>query len=110
MRCGCCTFLLHPLPQPFTPGHPPDRRQTVPRKITVQSGAKRRPKDASEASALYGDLVSAQDCSAGRMAVPCADAVGGRDGGQPVTGRGRGSARAAARRAPPGAKAELPAR
>jgi hypothetical protein len=42
------------------------------------------------------------------MAVPRVGAVGGRDGGQPVTGDARGSARAAARRAPPGAKAELP--
>ena len=32
-----------------------------------------------------------------------------RDGGQPVTSVVRGSARAAARRAPQGAKAELPA-
>jgi hypothetical protein len=34
----------------------------------------------------------------------------GRDGGQPVTGGVRGSARTAARRAPKGAKAELPVR
>ena len=34
------------------------------------------------------------------MAVSCAGAVGGRDGGQPVTGGVRGNARAAARRAP----------
>jgi len=33
-----------------------------------------------------------------------AGAPGGRDGGQPVTGRARGSARAAARRVPQGAK------
>ena len=37
-------------------------------------------------------------------------ALGGRDGDQPVTGGARGSARAAARRAPAGAKAELPVR
>jgi hypothetical protein len=35
-----------------------------------------------------------------------AGAIGGRDGGQPVTGSARGHARAAARRAPAGAKAE----
>ena len=34
------------------------------------------------------------------MAVPCVGAVGGRDGGQPVTGGTGGNARAAARRAP----------
>src|SRR6266496_6851655 len=44
------------------------------------------------------------------MAVPRAGAVGGRNGGQPVTGGVRGSARAAARRVPQGTKAELPAR
>ncbi len=44
------------------------------------------------------------------MAVSRASAVGGRDGGQPVTGGARGNARAAARRAPQGAKAELPVR
>ncbi len=40
-------------------------------KITVQSGAQRHPKDAEAAgwSALDGDLGSAQDWSAGRMAV-----------------------------------------
>ena len=43
------------------------------------------------------------------MAVPRAGAVGGRDGGQPVTGGARGCARAAARRVPQGAKAELAA-
>jgi hypothetical protein len=41
------------------------------------------------------------------MAVP--PRLCGRDGGQPVTGGARGCARAAARRAPQGAKAELPA-
>jgi hypothetical protein len=41
-----------------SPGHPTDRRHDVPRKITVQSGAKRHPKDADAAgrSALDGDL------------------------------------------------------
>ncbi len=34
------------------------------------------------------------------MALPAAGVVGGRDGGQPVTGGARGSARAAARRVP----------
>lgn len=43
------------------------------------------------------------------MAVSCAGAVGGREGGRPVTGGAPGCARAAARRAPQGAKAELPA-
>jgi hypothetical protein len=74
----------------------------VPRKITVQSGAQRHPEDAEAAgrSALDGDLGSAQGWSAGRMAVLARGAVGGRDGGQPVTGGARGSAWAAARRAP----------
>jgi hypothetical protein len=40
---------------------PPDRRQGLPWKITVQSGAKRRPKDAS---ALDGDLGAARECPA----------------------------------------------
>jgi hypothetical protein len=44
------------------------------------------------------------------MAVPAWYALGGRDGGRPVMGGARGSARAAARRAPQGAKAELPVR
>jgi len=54
------------------PGHPSNRRDHVPRKITVQSGAKRHPKDAEAAgrSALDDDLGSAQDWSAGRMAIP----------------------------------------
>jgi hypothetical protein len=43
------------------------------------------------------------------MAFPVG-AVCGRDVGQPVTGGARGSARALARRAPQGAKAELPVR
>jgi hypothetical protein len=43
---------------------PPDRRQGLPWKITVQSGAKRRPKDASAASALDGDLCAARECPA----------------------------------------------
>ena len=43
---------------------PPDRRQGLPWKITVQSGAKRRPKDASVASALDGDLCAARECPA----------------------------------------------
>ena len=44
------------------------------------------------------------------MALRRMGAVGGRNGGQPVTGGARGRARAAARRAPKGAKAELPVR
>jgi hypothetical protein len=43
---------------------PPDRRQGLPWKIRVQSGAKRRPKDASVASALECDLCAARECPA----------------------------------------------
>ena len=65
--------------------HPSDRRGHVPRKITVQSGAKRHPKDAQAAgrSALMAILARLK-----------AGAPGGRPllaqawyGGQPVTGR-----------------------
>ena len=45
---------------------PPDCCQVLPWKITVQSGAKRRRKDASVASALDGDLCAARECSAAR--------------------------------------------
>ena len=43
------------------------------------------------------------------MAFSRTGALSVRDGGQPVTGGSRGSARAAARRVPQGTKAELPA-
>jgi len=66
--------------------------------------------EAAGRSALDGDLARLRDWTAGKMAVPRVHAVGGRDGRQPVTGSARGNARAAARRAPQGAKAELPVR
>ena len=45
---------------------PPDCCRVLPWKITVQSGAKRRRKDASVASALDGDLCAARGCPAAR--------------------------------------------
>jgi hypothetical protein len=55
--------------------------------------------DASEASALDGDLARLKTGAPGGWS-SCAGAVRGRDGAQPVTGAVRGIARAAARRAP----------
>ena len=95
------------LPGTTSIGHPSGRRDHVPSKITVQSGAKRHSKDTSAASALDVTLLGSrlerrEDCRSR------ASALGGRYGGRPGAGLCAGSARAAARRAPEGAKAELP--
>ncbi len=81
-------------------------------KITVQSGAQRhhevtrRPKAGVLLTViLVGSRLERREDGRSRVG-----AVGGCDGGRPVTGGARGCAWAAARRAPQGAKAELPVR
>jgi hypothetical protein len=84
----------------------------VPTKFTVQSGAKRhhevtrRP----QAGALLTVILVGSRLERREDGCSHTGALGGRDGGRPVTGGARGCARAAARRAPQGAKAELPVR
>jgi hypothetical protein len=83
----------------------------MPSRTTVHSGAQRHPKDmeAVGRSALDGDLGGLK-AGAPEGWLSRAGAVGGCDGRPPGTGGARGSAQAAARRAPQGAKAELPVR
>ena len=56
--------------------------------------------EAAGRSALDGDLGRLKTGAPGEWPIPRGSAPGGRNGGQPVTGRVRSRARAAARRAP----------
>lgn len=88
---------------------PPDRRQSVRTKVTVKAGPQRhhgvtrRPRAGALLTVtLINSRLDRPGDGRSRMGV-----LGGRDRGQSGDERCQGSARAAARRAPKGAEAEL---
>jgi hypothetical protein len=80
-------------------GHPSNRRDHVPSKISVRGERSESrvtaPKVPPLTMILVGTRLERREDVRSRIS-----AVGGRDGGRPVTGGARGSAGAAARRAP----------